>query len=393
MPAAAHRVWSRLGRHGPALLLAATSAALAYLLASRAFGADHAFFAPIAAVVCVGLTAGQRVRRAVEIAGGVIVGLVAADVLVRAIGTGPWQLGVAVLVATAGAVALGAGPLMSNQAAVAAILVVAVSPASDRPWVRLGDALIGAAVALVANAVAAPDPTRAPRRAAGEALGGFVEALGDVAAALATADLGAAEAALGKAERATGRLGELDEAVAAAVETARLARHRRRTATALQPLRTLSRRLEPVGVTARAISRAAANAVRHGQRVDERVVAAVGEVAVALDELGRWVAGDGDVVEARARAVDAAATASAVLDQPVPTTVAVLVAQIRSAAVDVLRASGHDQRGAVAALEAVAGRVDRPRVTPPGDRVSRPGPGQVGRGRPGGGGGGGRAAR
>ncbi|WP_035062516.1 FUSC family protein, partial [Cellulomonas bogoriensis] len=91
--AAAHRV--RL--HGPSLLLASASAGVAYALAGWAFGPENAFFAPIAAVVCVSITAGQRVRRAVEIAVGVVVGLVAADLLLRWTGAGPWQLALAVL--------------------------------------------------------------------------------------------------------------------------------------------------------------------------------------------------------------------------------------------------------------------------------------------------------
>ncbi len=55
---------------------------------------EQPFFAPIAAVVTLGLAPGQRGRRAVEVALGVAVGLAIADVIVRIIGVGAAQIGV-----------------------------------------------------------------------------------------------------------------------------------------------------------------------------------------------------------------------------------------------------------------------------------------------------------
>ena len=46
------------------------------------------FFAPIAAVISLSLTLGQRGRRAPEVVFGVAVGLIVADLLVLAIGVG-----------------------------------------------------------------------------------------------------------------------------------------------------------------------------------------------------------------------------------------------------------------------------------------------------------------
>src|SRR5690606_2434122 len=114
---ASRRVWQRANT----LALGAASAGLSYALATALFGSRESIFAPIAAVVSTGLSAGHRLRRAVEICFGVLLGLLAADLLVRWIGLGAWQLGVAVLLARLIAVALSASVLLSNQAAVAAV--------------------------------------------------------------------------------------------------------------------------------------------------------------------------------------------------------------------------------------------------------------------------------
>lgn len=351
----------RLRRHAPSLALAAASATAAHLIATAAFGSQDAFFAPIAAVICTGLVAGQRIRRAVELSTGVAIGLVAADLLVGTLGSGPWQLGVAVLYATGAAVALGAGPLMSNQAAVAAILVTALSPdVTERPWVRLAGALIGASVALVLYAVIAPDPARVVRRMTDEVMRGVSGVLDGVADALGASDLGRAEQALERAQAVAARLPELDETIRAARESARLGPHRRRGSVALQPLLLLRERLDLIAVTTRSISRAAANGVRHGQRVDARLVDAVRDVSQAMAETATWAVGAPTASAARETALRAAASATSVLDGRPTTTVYVLVAHVRTATVDVLRATGMDQSHAVAALEGAAGPADRP---------------------------------
>ena len=73
------------------IMHSAVSAALAWLVATEVVGHQRPFFAPIAAVVTLGLTVGERRRRAVELGLGVTVGIAIADLLVAGIGTGAWQ--------------------------------------------------------------------------------------------------------------------------------------------------------------------------------------------------------------------------------------------------------------------------------------------------------------
>ncbi len=57
------------------ILQTSVAASLAYFLAAVVLGSEQPFFAPIAAVVTLGLAPGQRGRRALEVALGVAVGL------------------------------------------------------------------------------------------------------------------------------------------------------------------------------------------------------------------------------------------------------------------------------------------------------------------------------
>ncbi|GAA1910281.1 hypothetical protein GCM10009716_20190 [Streptomyces sodiiphilus] len=354
------RAGDRLRRHALSVLLAGVAAGLAFALASAFFGTQEAFFAPIAAVVCVGITAGQRIRRAAEIAVGVAVGLTAADLLVRLTGAGPLQLGAAVVLAMALAVSLGTGSVLVNQAGVAAILVVALAPEGDaNPLVRLGDALIGGGVALVLNAVVAPDPQRAVRRAEEQVMETFTGTLRQVVTALEDGDLERAERAQREIARLEDRLAVLDHSLAAARESARLGR--RRSLRPLGPLLLARSRMDTLAVTVRSLTRGAANAVRHGRPVDPRVVAGVGHLAVAVTELQCWVEGRSDEEDVHHAALRAAGTASGSLGEVRGLTAHVLIGQLRSGAIDVLRATGLDQAGAVLALEEAAGRADEQR--------------------------------
>ena len=60
----------------------AIAAGVAWLIASDLLGHDTPFFAPIAAVVSLGTSYGQRLRRVVEVTIGVAIGVLVGDLLV-----------------------------------------------------------------------------------------------------------------------------------------------------------------------------------------------------------------------------------------------------------------------------------------------------------------------
>src|SRR3954467_15201401 len=192
-------------------------------------------FASIAAVIAVGATYGRRGARAAELIGGVVVGLSVADVLVRAIGVGPLQMGVMVVVAMSTAVVLGGGALLVTEAAVSALLLLAaVDPtaATVGPGlspIRFAEALIGGAVALgVTSVFFPPDPALIVGRAVQSVFAELGRSLERIAGALADGDAEAAGRALQSARDIEGHIDALDDAFSAGRETARLAPPRRR---------------------------------------------------------------------------------------------------------------------------------------------------------------------
>jgi hypothetical protein len=103
---------------------AALAAGLSWLVAVHIVDHRAPFFAPVAAVVCLGITLGQRLRRVIELIVGVGLGVGVGDVLISAIGTGPWQIALVVALAMSIAVLLDGGAVITVQSAVSAILMV-----------------------------------------------------------------------------------------------------------------------------------------------------------------------------------------------------------------------------------------------------------------------------
>lgn len=357
----------RVRTHGRTLLQAATAAGTAFLLAGLLVGPQNAVFAPIAAVVATGLSAGQRVRRAAEISTGVVLGILAADLLSRLLGTGPLQLAVAVLLAMVAAVAVRPSGLMANQAAVAAVVVMALVPYLDAgPWVRLSDALIGGAVAVAINALLAPDPHRVARTVTQQVLTGYAAVVERLTHAVASGSLPEAEAALADMDALDGARTEIGDALAAVRERPTLGRGRDERRRSRGAIEGVADRVVILVATGRGLCRAGANLTRqaapHGSQTAEAVrgglVAALEELTGAVHQLHRWLDGESGPDGARELALRAARTASR--QRPRTQASAVLVGQVRSATVDVLRITGLDQAAAVAALEGAAGRADGP---------------------------------
>lgn len=66
----------------------AVAAGVAWYVAREVVGHPRPFFAPIVAVICLGTSYGQRLRRVAEVTVGVAVGVFLAETLLRLIGTG-----------------------------------------------------------------------------------------------------------------------------------------------------------------------------------------------------------------------------------------------------------------------------------------------------------------
>src|SRR6185503_5590311 len=176
-PGSLDRMWSlgrtslgarlaRLRAKGWQIAQCALAAGAAWLVAAELFGHDTPFFAPIAAVVSLGTSYGQRLRRVVEVTLGGAIGVFVGDLIVAQLGSGWWQLTLIVALAMSTAFLLDGGQLFVTQAAVQSIVVSTLLPDPGAALTRWTDALVGGAVALIAATAVPAAPLRRPREQA-----------------------------------------------------------------------------------------------------------------------------------------------------------------------------------------------------------------------------------
>jgi uncharacterized membrane protein YgaE (UPF0421/DUF939 family) len=128
----------RLREGGWQILQTAVAAGVAWLLAVLVLGHEQPVFASIVTVISLSLAVGQRNRRVVELVFGVAFGVALADLLVFITDVGAVQIGVLVALAMSVAVFLGRGELGVNEAAISAMILIAVTcplAATSRPTV------------------------------------------------------------------------------------------------------------------------------------------------------------------------------------------------------------------------------------------------------------------
>ena len=145
----------------PILQTAAAAVAAYYLALLLPIDDNRPVFASIAAVISLGASYHQRGRRAVELVAGVVLGLTVADLILHAIGTGPLQIGLMIILAMSAAVVLGGGELLVSEAAVSALLLASIEPTnSGYSPDRFLEAMIGGVVAIaVGSLFFPPDPS------------------------------------------------------------------------------------------------------------------------------------------------------------------------------------------------------------------------------------------
>jgi hypothetical protein len=215
------RAASRAAGDAWPILQGTVAATLAWVIAKHVFGHQEPFFAPVAAIIGLNATVGERGLHAVRLLQGVFVGIVVGELTLAALGAGYGALGLGIFVAVMIARALGGARIVLAQAAVGAILVITVGTA-EAGLQRLLDALIGVSVALVfTQLLFSPEPISLLRRAEAAALADMANGLGVTADALERGDEAMAERALNSLRELRDRLAELARARRASVRAAR----------------------------------------------------------------------------------------------------------------------------------------------------------------------------
>lgn len=322
------------------ILQTAIAAVAAWYAARLVLPESKPVFASIAAVIALGAAYGQRRERAVELIGGVVLGIGVADLLILGIGTGPLQLGLMVLLAMSAAVVLGGGMLLVSEAAVSAILLVLLEPTGSGllPG-RLMEALIGGGVALAIAALAFPlDPVLLVGRSMQTIFGKLGRTLEEAAAAAREGDADRAARALDAARDIDGDVRAQEEALALGRETARFSPGRRSTRGELDRYARGARHIDYAVRNARVLARHVMRHVQGGRKAPEELAEAIHDLSLAVwalaAEFERPTYG---AAEVRLHAARAARRATQTFERRPDLDVAEIAAQVRSTAIDLIR--------------------------------------------------------
>ncbi len=327
----------------------ALAAGIAWFIAADVLGHQAPFFAPIAAVVSLGTTYGQRLRRVAEVTVGVAVGVFLADLIVAAIGSGWWQLAIIVALAMSTAILLDGGQLFMMQAAVQSIVVAALVVNPGAALTRWTDALIGGAVALVAATVVPAAPLRRPREQAARVVRKVAELLRAAADVMVDGVVDRALALLADARSTDHLITELraaaDEGLSVVASSPFRVRHKsglRRMVDLVDPI---DRALRSTRVLVR---RTAITAYRH-REVPRSYALLCRDLGDAADAVADELMADRVAFAARP-ALLAVGEATGLVERTSDLNTDVLLAQIRSVVADLLLLTGLDELESTDAL-------------------------------------------
>lgn len=259
------------------------AAALAWAFSVHVLGHTRPFFASVAAVVALGLRAGQRLRRTVELAGGVAIGVLVGDLVVGLIGSGTWQIGVVVAAGLLLAVSCGGSGLVVTQSGLQAVFVVALPRTPHSGLHRWQDALVGGGVALLVAAFLSPDPWREAGRLRVAYLTELAAVLREAADGLRAGSSQRVAATLERAREIEPLLTEWQAALATGRETTRLSPLREDRGEAWLTGQQLTRGLSRATRNLRVLFRRVAAALDSGQTLPARLPGLLDDLAIALD--------------------------------------------------------------------------------------------------------------
>lgn len=318
----------------------AIAAAVAWWLAMTLLGHPRPFFAPVAAVVALGVSYAARLRRVGEVVAGVALGVGVGDVFVRLAGTGTWQIALVVAVAMSLAVLLRAGPMLVTQAGVQAAIVTTLVPTGDAGLGRWLDAVVGGAVALAAATVVPASPLRRPRRLAAELLDDVADLLLAAANSARSQDVTRAVAALERARETQASLDALRAAAREGLDVLQVSPFRRRHRAGLETIRSVAEPIDRAVRNVRVLLRRVVSATAQDETVPIALLDLVDRLAAACAVLAADLAADRQPDEA-AVALEQVARDSSVVPRS-SLSADVILAQVRSTVVDLLQVTGLD---------------------------------------------------
>jgi uncharacterized membrane protein YgaE (UPF0421/DUF939 family) len=329
----------RLRDRGFFIAQCALASGVAWALARYVVGHPMPFFAPVAAMICLGFSFGQRLRRVAELMVGVAIGVGVGDLFVQVFGTGVAQVVLVVALAMTLAVLLGAGTLMTTQAGTQAALVTTLLPDPHAGFSRWLDAALGGAVALATATIAPATAIQRPRERAARVLNELASILLETADGLRRHDSEALTDALRRARASESLLDELRNAAAEGVAVVRMSPFRRRHRGRVQQIADLVIPLDRAIRNIRVLVRRVAVSIWR----DEPMPAEYPQLLERLAEGTRLIAEslfEPAAEPAARRMLGEVGHRTAVLPVPSALSAVVVLGQIRSTIVDLLELSG-----------------------------------------------------
>ncbi|MDF0530956.1 FUSC family protein [Tsukamurella sp. 8F] len=339
------------------------AAGLAWYIAHDVIRHVTPFFAPIAAVISLGLSLNQRLRRSLELVGGVTLGIGIADLLIQLIGTGVWQIVLVVALAMGAAVLVDRGPLVPMQAASSAVLVATLLPPGSTGGVyRMIDAAIGGLVGVTVAALIPNHPVRRPRRDAAKVLDTLRRVVQAVADGLQNNDRSRLDWALESARATQPDLDQLRTDLAGGVEIAKVSPVFWSARARMERLAAIAEPLDNAVRNVRVMARRAAAAHQDGEQVSPEVIEQIRELGGSFRTLREMVLADPgehpDQADA-ARTLRSAARRVAAVEPGPGLSETVIYAQLRSAIVDLLQVAGLQRTSALAVFRDLGRRRGR----------------------------------
>jgi uncharacterized membrane protein YgaE (UPF0421/DUF939 family) len=324
-----------------AIAQCAIAAGVAWFVAKDLLGHSAPFFAPVAAVVSLGTSYGQRLRRVAEVTVGVALGVFGADLLVRVIGTGAWQITLIVGLAMTTAILLDNGQVFVIQAAVQSIVVATLLPDPNAGWTRWTDCLIGGGVALVAATAVPAAPLRRPREQAAKVLRKVRDLLQAASEVMMTGDVDPALSLLAEARDTDHLIRELQAAADEGLSVVASSPFRIRHGPGLRKMADLVEPLDRALRSTRVLVRRTAVSAYQRHPVPHSYAILTGELATAVEVVATELDAD-RMASAGQPALLAVGRASGEVERSDDLSAEVILAQVRSVVVDLLLLTGMD---------------------------------------------------
>ncbi|MEU5904022.1 FUSC family protein [Micromonospora sp. NPDC047527] len=337
---------------------AGLAAALAALIAQHFLGPGSHVFAPAAAVGTIATAIGQRARRTFELLAGVALGLIIGDTLRFVVGSGPWQTGVVVALAIATALLVsGKGGPLVGQAGGTAVLITTLAPMESGLEVpRIFDALVGGVVGLVVVALLLPvNPMRVLDRSAAPIFAILCEQLGELAQAVRERDSDRTLRVLDRLRAADDDLGRLHDALSGAEEVVTIAPARWHRRQQFHRYALSASHLERLLLDSRALARWSTTALQYDEPIPPELPDAIARLGEAVTQLRTECKGDDAFQQTRTLVEECADLAGRASARGVRSFGDALVTGLRTAASDLLRATGCEPDDANRIVRGAAG--------------------------------------